>query len=153
MSERQKHTEFLRELMRSHECDPCRELQCRIIKAERDEHCMRSAVGLAFVLGLLAASGLGYSVVFLPEFFQNNTPMVVRLFSALLLASGICLLAFMALWCWYRSVSNALHNEGREFIVSRQKGHAPAPLATPLPETERLRAESLEAGFATVRGI
>src|SRR5881296_2432198 len=100
MSERQKQTQFLRELMCSHECNHCRELQGRIIKAERDEHCMRSAVRLAFVLGLLSASGLGYSVVFLPEFFQNNTPMPVRVFSALLLASAICLLAFMALWYW-----------------------------------------------------
>src|SRR5256885_10178311 len=142
MSERQKETEFLRELMRSHECDPCRDLQSRIIKAERDEHCMRSAVGLAFVLGLLAASGLGYSVVFLPEFFQNNTPMVVRLFSALLLASGICLLAFMALWCWYRSVSNALHDEGRQFIISRQEPYAPAWLGTALHQTKDLPAET-----------
>ena len=150
MSERQKQTEFLRELMRSHECNPCRELQRRIIRAERDEHCMRSAVGLAFVLGLLAASGLGYSVVFLPEFFQNNTPMVVRLFSALLLASGICLLAFMALWCWYRSVSNAIHHEGREFIISRQELHAPARLGTALPEAKDLPAETA-AAFPIVR--
>lgn len=137
--------------MRSHECDPCRELQGRIIKAQRDEHCMRSAVGLAFVLGLLAASGLGYSVVFLPEFFQNNTPMIVRMFSALLLASGICLLAFMALWCWYRSVSNALQNEGREFIISRQQLHAPVQFGSALRETKQLTPETPQAIFPTVR--
>ena len=136
--------------MRSHECEPCRELQRRITKAERDEHCMRSAVGLTFLLGLLSASGLGYSVIFVSEFFQNTTPMAVRVFSALLLASAICLLAFMALWYWYRSVSNALYNEGREFIILQQKFQSFSHLAGPLPATKALRVETPQGAFATV---
>ena len=136
--------------MRSHECEPCRELQARIIKAERDEHCMRSAVGLAFLLGLLSASGLGYSLVFVPEFFQNPAPMAVRAITALLMASAICLLAFMALWYWYRGVSNALHNEGRQFIVLQQKVQPSDHLAGPLSATKTLPIEAPQGTFATV---
>lgn len=111
---------------------------------------MRSAVFLAFILGLLSASGLGYSVVFLPEFFQNNTPMAVRVFSALLLASAICLLAFMALWYWYRAVTNALHNEGREFVIRQQKFQASVQPAGPLSLAKDLTAETPHAAFATI---
>ena len=142
MSERQKQTEFLRQLMRSHECDHCRELQRRIHKAERDERCVRSAVALALLLALLAASGLGYSVIFVPEFFQSPAPMSVRVFTALLLTSGICLTSFMALCWWYRGVSNNVYNECREFIISHQKFHSPAP-----PVTRSFSPDAPEGAF------
>src|SRR5438876_4412915 len=121
MSEREKQTEFLRELMRSHASQHCSDLQLRMAKAERDERCVRSAVRLAFLLGSLSALGLGYSAVFLPELFRSNTSVTVQVFTALLLASGICLAGFIALWCWYRWVSNGVCHEGRRFIISRQE--------------------------------
>src|SRR5882762_6773157 len=120
MTERQKQTEFLWELMRSHDCEECRELEARIASAERDERCIRSAIGLTFLLGLFSILGLSYSAVFLPDFFENNTPVTVKAFEAILVASGISFLAFLGLWSWYRAISNAVYKESREFVVSRQ---------------------------------
>jgi len=148
MSERQKQTQFLRELIRSHDSDHCRELQVRIANAEQNERCVGSAVRLAFLLGLLAALGLGYSAVLVPEFFQSTTPVAVQIFSALLLTSGICFFSFVWLSCWYRSASNAIYNEGRTFIISQQKSAAFAP--APLPTTKAVSAEGPHGAFATV---
>src|SRR2546430_165606 len=148
MSERQKQTQFLRELIRSHDSDHCRELQVRIANAEQNERCVGSAVRLALLLGLLAALGLGYSAVLVPEFFQSTTPVAVQVFGALLLTSGICFFSFMALSYWYRAASNAIYNEGRTFIISLQKSAALAPAA--LPTTRAVSSDGLDGAFATV---
>ena len=121
MSEREKQKRFLQELIRTDTSDTCRELQARIRKAERDERCVRTAVFLMAVLALLSGAGLAYSAVLLPEFFQSSTPLVVKIFAALALACGICLLGFSGFWWWYRKICNRLYNECRNWIMSLQK--------------------------------
>ena len=49
MTEREKQTRFLKELIRSEDRAELQELQARITKAERDERSIRSAVWLMFV--------------------------------------------------------------------------------------------------------
>jgi hypothetical protein len=121
MSEREKQNRFLKELIQTDNSDECRQLQARIRKAERDERCIRSAVFLMLILALLSAAGLGYSAVLLPEFFQSSTPTVVKVFSALALACGLCLLGFSGFWWWYRGVCDRSYNELRNWIMSLQR--------------------------------
>jgi len=125
MTERNKQNDFVRELIRSHDCADSRDLQSRIARAERDERCIWRALLLALLLALFSVAGLCYSAVFLPEFFQHQTPAAVWFFSAVLFASGICLLSFGAFWFWYRSVSNALYHEGRKFVLTHLTGVQP----------------------------
>src|SRR3989454_41453 len=108
MSEREKQTRFLKELIRSEDHEELRALQTRITQAERDERCMRSAVWLMFIVALISGAGLGYSAVFVREFFDNTTPLVVKLFTALVMASFMCLVGFLGFWFWTRAICNRL---------------------------------------------
>ena len=121
MSEREKQHQFIKQLIRADTSDKCRELQARICKAERDERCIRAALFIVMVLALLSAAGVGYSAVLLPEFFDNSTPVVVKVFSALVLACIICVLGFCGFWLWYRSVCDRVYNECRNWIIAFQK--------------------------------
>jgi len=124
MSEREKQTRFLKELIRSENREELRELQTRITQAERDERCMRSALWLMFVLVLISAAGLGYSAVFVREFFDNTTPVIVKIFTALVMASSMCLVGFLGFWFWTRAICNRLYEECRNLIISL---HQPPP--------------------------
>jgi hypothetical protein len=139
MTERNKQNDFVRELIRSHDCADSRDLESRIARAERDERCIWRALLLALLLALFSVAGLCYSAVFLPEFFRHQTPAAVWFFSAVLFASGICLLSFGLFWCWYRSISNALYHEARKFVLKRLAGvQADAPGAV----TARVKSAS-----------
>ena len=117
MTERQKQTEFLKGLLGFASQHARSELQDRILKAEHDEKCVRSALILVGLVALFSVSGLGYSAVLLPEFFDNSTPMLVKLFCALGLGSVICMFVFLGCWLWYRAIANRLHDECRQRVM------------------------------------
>lgn len=117
MSERKKQTEFLKGLLGFAGSSARQELHERIIKAEHDEKCVRSALILVGLVGLFSVSGLGYSAVLLPEFFDSSTPLLVKLFCALGLGSVICIMVFLGCWLWYRSIANRLHDECRQRVM------------------------------------
>src|SRR5262245_4672182 len=108
MSERQKQAEFLKSLISLASPAIKRELQERIEKAEHDETCVRAAFTLVSLFGGFAIAGLAYCSVLHPEFFDNSTPTLVKIFCALALGSVICMLVFLCCWLWYRSVTNRL---------------------------------------------
>jgi len=118
MSEREKQNRFIKELIRSEDCEHLQHLHSLITKAERDEKCIGSAFRLVALIALLSLAGLGYSTVFEPEFFHNVTPMVVRFFTALCLACLICLFGFLGFWLWYRAICNRLYQDCRNFLIS-----------------------------------
>src|SRR4030095_16059675 len=145
MTERQKQTHFFRELMRTLDCEKCRELQIRITKSEREDRCIRSALGWAFLLALFSLAGLGYSAVLLPEFFNNSRPMSVHIFSVLLTGSLISAVGFSCFWCWHRRLCNGLHQECRNLIVALQKAKLPAvPEFVRAPSVASIPAPSFE---------
>jgi hypothetical protein len=131
MSEREKQTRFLKELIRSQDSEECRALVTRLNKAEQDENCIRSAVRLICLLAGLSIAGLGYSAVFVPQFFHSATPWVVKFFTALVLASLICLTGFMGFYFWYRGICNRLCHECRNLIIALHKFEPTPP--TPFP--------------------
>jgi|SRR6266850_2722452 len=123
MCEREKQAEFFKELIQSLDSERSRQLQERLDKVEREEACIRSAMSLTVVLGLFSALGLGYLAVFVPDF--SSSPLSVKLFSTLLVTSGICLLGFIGFWCSCRATCNEVFDECRRLISS---GHRPASL-------------------------
>jgi len=131
MSEREKQARFLKELMRTEPCDELLAIQAQIHKVERDERCIRSALWLVLILGLLSGAGLGYCAVFLQDFFQNATPTLVKVFCALGLACGICLVGFLGFWFWTRGICNRLYEDCRNLIISLHR--PPQPPENPVP--------------------
>jgi hypothetical protein len=125
MTERQKERVFVKDLLRREESPLGQDLQAQILKSEQNEKCVRCALMIVFVLGLLSLAGLGYSAVLLPSFFENSTPFLVRLFTALALACGLCLLLYVGLWFSYRATTNHLLNEIRRFLLASGQAHRP----------------------------
>src|SRR5262245_3589043 len=116
MSERQKETKFLKTLILCDDSEQGRTLQERLKRAEQDERCIRYALSLVGVIGLLCLSGLGYSAVFVPQLNQYSSHIATRIFCVIGLGSVICLLIFLGYWFWYRAVSNRIFEECRRFL-------------------------------------
>ncbi len=135
MTERQRQTQFLKGLLGFAGSRVRREFQDRISKAEHDEKCVRSALILVGLVGLFSVSGLGYSVVLVPEFFDSSTPLLVKLFCALGLGSVICMVVFLGCWLWYRALANRLHEECRRKVMESLEargGDLPGRTVTPV---------------------
>jgi hypothetical protein len=124
MTERQKESAFLKDLLRGEENETCTRLHSQIIKSEQNEKCVRCALFTVATMGLLSLAGVGYSAVLLPDFFNNATPFLVRLFTALTLACALCLAVYVSLWFSYRATTNQLLGEVRRFVLaSAQSKH------------------------------
>lgn len=127
MNERQKQSAFLKDLLRGEDSPASQELKAQIIKSEQNEKCVRCALMIVGVIGSLSVAGLGYSAVLLPNFFESSTPFLVRLFTALALACGLCLLLYLGLWLSYRATTNHLLGEVRRFLLSSAQSRQPVP--------------------------
>jgi hypothetical protein len=116
MSEYRRQSAFIRNLLAYDESPASLALQARLVAAERNEHCIFSACRLVLAIGVLSLGGFGYTAVLLPEFFENSSHLLVKLFSALGLGSGLCLVVFVVLWLWYRGTANKVRQECRDSI-------------------------------------
>lgn len=116
MSDRKRDTDFLKWLIGFGECDKCETLRCEFLKAEREEYQLRRTMTLMTVLTLLSITGLGYCVLFVPEWPGRGFPWLVRTFCALGLSGGISFLVAWGCWLRQRFKSNSLRDECREFI-------------------------------------
>ena len=124
MTEHQKESAFLKDLLRGEDNEICTRLHSQIIKSEENEKCVRCALFTVTTMGLLSLAGVGYSAVLLPDFFNNATPFLVRLFTALTLACVLCLSVYVSLWFSYRATTNQLLGEVRRFVLaSTQSKH------------------------------
>jgi hypothetical protein len=121
MTERERQSEFLRRLLKD-ETQECRRLRERLQQAEQNEHSIRRALLLMVVIAVFAMVGLGYSAVLLPEFFDNATPFLVKLFCALGLGSVLCMVLFGACWLYYRNTSNQVNSDCRNYLGDQGKG-------------------------------
>src|SRR5262245_42239973 len=118
MSEHHRETAFLKKLIRYDDTDTRCRLEEQIGQAERDERCVRGAACLVGLVAGLAVAGLCYSAVFLPDFPQNRSQIVLKLFCALGLGSLICLVAFLGVWFNYRRLLNQRREDCRKFVLA-----------------------------------
>ena len=127
MTERQRQIAFLKSLLKDNS-EECSRLRERINKAEHDEKCIRRALFLMVLVGIFSIVGLGYSAVLLPEFFDNATPFLVKIFCALGLGSLLCMIIFSACWLWYRAASNQISEDCRHFVAQSPRPAVEMPL-------------------------
>ena len=132
----------MKALMLYEDTEERRRLEERISKAESDEKCVWRVLFLVLVLELVSFAGLGYSAVFMPEFFQNTKPLLVKLFCTLGLSAAICLLVFGGYWLWHREVLNGLHEECRRVIRAALDGRYKAN--PPSHATRAIQEQSVE---------
>jgi len=146
MTAYRKQAAFLKTLLAYSESEEHRRLQEQLWQAEQSERCILYACRLVGVIALLGVAGLGYSAVLLPEFFQNSSHFLIQFFSAIGLGSTMCLLVFLGLWVYYRSVVNRIHNECRRLITSMLESRLQLPEHTFYPaivEDPNLRAGTI----------
>lgn len=113
-------------------------------KAEREEKCLRSALFLMVVLLMLAAGGLGYCALLLPNIFRNHDSLLVRSLFALGLASLIAQLIFLGYLFWHRTVVTRLHEECRLLVLSLARSQFKGPGT---PNSSDLLAARSESPF------
>lgn len=151
MSERQKDTRFLKTLILCDDSEHGRTLQEKIKRAEKDEKCIRGAVSLVTLLGMLCLSGLGYAAVFVPQFAHFSSHIATRLCCIVGLGSLICLVVFLGYWFWYRAVANRVYEECRRFLrpllESRMKE------ATVTHRNGNVRVDGIEARASQERTV
>jgi putative copper export protein len=123
MSEHYRETAFLKKLIRYDDTEARCRLEEQINQAERNERCVRVALYLVALVAGLAVAGLCYSAVFLPDFPQNTSQVVLKLFGALGLGSTICLVCFFGVWLTYRRELNRRREAGRKFVVALLDTH------------------------------
>ena len=134
VTERERQARFLETLLKDGTGEAKR-LKERILQAQHDEHCIRRALVLMILVGIFSIVGLGYSAVLLPHFFDNATPLLVKVFCALGLGSLICMLIFGVCWLWYRKASNEINEACRDYIVNALQSREPPLEVLPTPVT------------------
>ena len=131
MSEHQRETAFLRHCLRYDESAEQQALDEKITQIQRDERCVRRAVWLMGVATALAAVGLAYAAVFIETFPQDTSQLIVRIISALGLASIICLVFFVGLGMVYRMKLDQRREECRQSVMRLLEARLGRPVTTP----------------------
>lgn len=121
MSAHEKDLVFLRQCILYDDSAERHKLEESITQLQRNERCVRRAVGLMAVLIALALAGVCYAAIFLAPSPQSITqfiaPFVVRIFCALGGGSLICVLAFGCLGLVYRKELDQRREECRRLAT------------------------------------
>jgi hypothetical protein len=117
MSRRQSQIDFLKALVLHADGAERQLLIARMARAERDEHCTRSALILMLILSFVSLCSVCYSMVLVPDLLRNPSPAIIRWSCLLGLASSICSVVFFFCWLWYRGVLTRAQGETRRFIL------------------------------------
>ena len=117
MNEHQRNTAFLRTCLRYHDAPERHQLEERLTQVQRKERCVGRAAWLMVLLTALATVGLCYSAIFLAEYPQGKSPLLIRLLCELGLASLICLMAFLCLGMIYRKESERRREDCRQLAT------------------------------------
>ena len=137
ISEHQRETAFLRQCILYDDTGECHKLEESITQAQRDERCLRRAMGLMVLLTALSMAGLCYSAIFLTDHSQDLslflTPFISKVFCALGLGSLICLVSFVGLGVAYRKELDRRREECRRLAAKLLESRLGKPRTTPSP--------------------
>jgi hypothetical protein len=137
MSDHQRETTFLRQLILYDDTAERHNLEARITQLQRNERCVRRALGLMVLLAALATAGLGYCTILGPDYPQNISrfmaQFVTKVFCALGLGSLICLVSFVGLGVAYRKELDQRREECRRLATKLLESHLGKPRSMPLP--------------------
>jgi di/tricarboxylate transporter len=136
MSERQKHTEFLKHCLRYDDNTERHDLHDKL---SRIQHEMRVVKRSVWVLALVVALALG-SWICEPILLQDASPkthqLIFKLLCALIAGALISIAAFVGLWLSFRRKLHRWREESRELVkrmLATKLGEAGEPPATPAP--------------------
>jgi hypothetical protein len=136
MSEHDKDTAFLRQCILYDDSAERQKLEESISQLQRNERCVRRAVGLMAVLIAVALAGICYGAIFLVEYPQDmtylTTPLIVRIFCALGVGALICVLAFGGLGLIYRKELDQRREECRQLAAKLLEARLGKPRAMSL---------------------
>ena len=138
MSDHQRETAFLRQVILYDDTAERHKLEESITQLQGNERCVRRAVWLMALLVALSMAGLCYSTVFLADLPQNMsqlvTPLISKVFCAFGLGSLICLVSFLGLAAAYRKHLDQRREECRRLAAKLLESRLGKPRAMPLPE-------------------
>jgi hypothetical protein len=143
MSEHDKQTAFLKDLIRCEDNEQHRELEGRMSQAEQDERVVLCALRLVGVLSALALAGLCYAVLFTHDWPHERSNLLLKVFLALGLSACICLVTFSGAWCWYRAMLNRLQEECRRLMRAELKQRFDFLRTSPFPRAVKEQNISL----------
>lgn len=127
MNEHQRETAFLRQIIRYDDTVARHCLEAKMTEVERNERCVRRAVLLMALLAGLAAAGLCYSIIFLGDFPENKSQLILKVFGGLGLGSLICLPVFVGYWMVHRRALDVQRGECRRLIIKLLESRLGAP--------------------------
>jgi len=121
ITEYEKDLLFLRQCILYDDSAERHKLEASIIQLQRNERCVRRAVGLMALLTALALAGICYAAIFLApapqSLTQLVTPFVLKIFCTLGGGSLICILAFGTLGWVYRKQMDQRREECRRLAT------------------------------------
>jgi hypothetical protein len=117
MSEHQIETAFLRSIISYDNSDETLKLQKSIAQLQHDERCVQRMAWAMVLFLTLGLAGVGYGVVLQENFPYNLDHHVINVFCGFVVASLICLVAFVGLLAVYRRKLNRLRGECRQVVA------------------------------------
>ncbi len=137
MSDHQRETAFLRQVILYDNTEERQNLEESITQLEGNERCVRRAVWLMVLLVALALAGLCYAAVFLTTYHQSMsqfaTQLTSKIFCALGLGSLICLVSFLGLGVTYRTRLDQQREECRRLAAKLLESRLGKPCTMPAP--------------------
>ena len=131
MSEHQRETAFLRDIIAFDGSDAGRQLASRLVRAENNERCVQRAALLVGGCAVVCAVGLGYGTVLQENFFFSESKVVVDFLVAVGLASLLSLLVFVGLFLSYRKQLRRVREECRLLMTKFLETRLGSPRALP----------------------
>ncbi|MDR3456488.1 MAG: hypothetical protein P4N60_03505 [Verrucomicrobiae bacterium] len=142
MSERHKHTEFLKHCLRYDGNSDRLGLHDKLSRIQHEMLVVKRAVWLLTIIILLAVVGLICSETVFKSFLSNSQQLVENLLYALIAGALISIVAFMGLWILFRGKLHRRREESRQFLtrlLAARLGNASPPPAPPAnPQNPRL---------------
>lgn len=128
MNERKKQSEFLKSLLACQDCPEHRDLHDRLLRAERDEQCMRRACRLVVVVTFMALAVLGYfTVLEVSNSMSRLAAVALRFAQVIALGSAMASTVFIGLLFWQRALISRLHADGRKLVTANLQNRHPSP--------------------------
>ena len=135
MSENERHTAFLKQVIRYDASEESVGLKERITQAEEDERCVHRALNLVILLITLAAAGLACCAVFWDDSasnaFWSARHVIPNSLCGLGLGSLISVLVFIVLGAIYRRRTGQRREEGRQFAEKLLESRLGKPAIPP----------------------
>jgi len=119
MSEHQKQTAFFKAMVQAEDSVDHQELKERILKAERDERCVRRAIAKIVFLMAISLIGCLYTLVMVPEVIYETNHSLRKVFQILALGTIMSLTTYVCFWVYFRAVLFQVHSDCRRFLMSK----------------------------------